>query len=261
MAPRALCTFSPDGAGPVALGTEDCWIEVIPETGQTSYVVHSNYVDRDGNPFYIEGDTRRRAEEYARILSSDMGNGVSLRVFESAIGPLALPPPYAVTGTLNNPFTGLSESGLYFISISHTDQGGRYYGMTIRFSKPTLSPSEIPSGDQIVYKDVPLGNIPVQWSESVDTNFLAIQVVSAYEGEDAKYLSSLADAVGFDPVFKAPVLRGLPGNRGVIKGYHAVPGNLEWKGTVYENVYLTSLRGRRDAQGLLEITSTFEAPR
>lgn len=254
----ALCTFT-TGSSVFNLGTEDCFVTIRKEVGRTIYTVTAHYVDREGNRFYVDGETRGRAEVYVKELAENLAVRPLVEI-DGPDGPLFVPDSVAEGGTLANPYTELSEDNCYCTNIEHEDDGGRLYGIVFTFEQPDIDPSAVPSDSIVKYKGIELGNLPGFVVENPESNFIRYEVTTSYRGDDeAQYPNSLAVAIGMLPFVEQEIVRATFGSLGEIKSWNAAAGTLEWpvRSLTVEDLYVRSIAVNRQAPGLLSLNLTF----
>lgn len=254
----ALCTFTTDG-GEFNLGTEDCFVTASKERGRTIYTVNSHYVDREGNRFFIDGETRGRAETYVAELAAAL-NVAPLSEVEGPDGPLYVPDSGAQGGVLRNPYTDLEEEGCYCTAVEHEDEGGRLYGIVFTFEKPDTDAGAVPADSIVKYKDVDLGNLPGYIVETPDSNFITYNVTCTYRGDDeAEYPNRLATECGMLPFVAQEIVRADIGTLGSIKSWNAEPGTLVWatRGFSVDGLYMRDISVNRQAPGVIVLTINF----
>ena len=123
----------------VKITKEDAWIKTTVEPGRIIYDVECYFVDRNGSPFHIMGSVRQSAELWLERLAKAI-RFTELQQIE--IGPglnMYVPPSSARPLQLVNPFTTNMWDFVYATGYSTLeDSGGRAYGYSIRFEKPSL---------------------------------------------------------------------------------------------------------------------------
>jgi hypothetical protein len=265
----ALCTFLPDGSlvDPIPLGVDDCWIETKVSPGLTTYIVHAQFVAREGSKFYITGECRKMAEDYITGLKAAIG----LSTMVEQQGPNGLtyyiPAPGAVFGTLENPFTSFSQDNCYCTAIEPQDDGGRYYGIDITFVQPIYEGDAAPGTADFVWDGVDIGNMPGTMTSRVDTNFIYYTVKTSYAGDSPtkaeEYLKTLSNDLNLSEIFLSPLPRGAEGNRGVIKSYTATSGTLEWvsRETEFDDTWVQGVTAEPGQAGLIIVEVTLVAVR
>jgi hypothetical protein len=259
----SLCTITlPGDPDPIVvnLGIDDAWIETRVERGRNIYVVHAQFVSRDGTPFYIEGTARAAAEEYIKTLKT----ALYMTEMFSDTGPdgsvIYCPGVGAVPGTLENPYTGFEEDDCYCTSITTDDSGGRAYGLDITFEQPTFENGGEAGTADFTFGSVEIGNQPGYVVSRVDNNFTYYEAHTRYNADtDGTYLSELADDLNLSEIFLHPLPRGAEGNRGIIKSYTTSSDTLTWesKSATYSDCWLQNLVGERGEGGVLNIVATF----
>ena len=256
--PVALCTFT-TASETFNLGTEDCYVTASKEPGRTVYRVQSHYVDREGNRFFIDGETRGRAELYVAQLAASL----EVRPLIEVEGPeetLYVPDTVAIPGTLANPYTELIVEGCFCTGVEHQDEGGRLYGIIFTFEKPDTDPSQVPADSIVQYKGIDLGNLPGFITPQVGAHFQRYEVTCSYRGTDySEYPTALAAEIGMLPFTEQIVTRADLGTLGVIKSWNAVPGVLSWavQGFSEEGLYIESIGISRQASGLISLQCMF----
>ena len=214
--------------GNVQLGTHDAYITTEVGIYATKYTVHCDYINTDDStPFYIVSPQQRlAAETYLAQLATAL-NLTEMTVI--AIGRQQVPvAPAGITPeVLTNEWSSFSADNCYCTAITHEDSGGRYYGFTVEFTRPNVDSSGT-GGAAYSYKNIPLGNIAVGNVETdVSGSFNSYIVTTAYRGEDsATYIETVADQIGLGHIFKHDIHRGAQGNRGVVKSYDVIAGDL-----------------------------------
>jgi hypothetical protein len=262
---QALCTFTPTGGDPedaVALGVDDCWVEVQVEPGREIYIVHSQYVSRDGSPFYIEGTARAEAETYLLDIVTALGGFVRMtQISDSNGNPLYVPQDGAVDGTLANPFTSLSVANLFLVSAESQDEGGRSYGIDFRFEKSVpVGGGGTPGTADFTWGSVQIGNQPGTMHTVPDEAFVRTVCTTKYVGSDAgTYADTLAESLNLSTLSLIVLPRGTSGARGVIKSATATKNTLTWvsRSDSFVDVYPESVSGEIDDNGMLSLTVTF----
>lgn len=259
----SLCTFLKDGDDPedaVPLGVDDCWIETRVERGRNIYVVHAQFISRNGSPFYIESDTRDAAEKYIK----DLKTAIGLTQLVAGSGPqgsiVYCPTQGAIVGTLANPYTDFSEAGCYCTSITPQDSGNRWYGIDITFEQPLFEGGAAIGTADFTFNGTDIGNQPGTLDCRLDYNFAYYTAKTRYVGTDAEsYLASLADALNLSEITLHPLPRGSVGNRGFIKSYTASSADLVWvsESLTLSECWLQNLSGELSEGGILNITAEF----
>lgn len=259
----ALCTFTiPGDPDPVvvSLSVDDCWIETRVERGKNTYIVHAQFVSRDGSPFYIEGTARAEAEAYIK----DLKDALHLTTLLPGQGPdntiVYCPALGAVAGTLENPYTEFEEDNCYCTGISTDDSGGRAYGLELTFEQPTFENGGEVGTPDFIFGEVEIGNQPGYIATRVDNNFIYYEVHTRYDNDtDGSYLPGLADDLALSEIFLTPLPRGSEGHRGSIKSYTTSSDTLSWvsKSATYADCWLLSLTSEKGDGGILEIVATF----
>ena len=136
--PDSLCTFQPVGAGsPINLGNQDAWVEVVTDEATETYTVHGYYLrnelsdPKDGT---TPAAVRTAAETYFKGLVQSLGI-VKADTVELGGMSYLVPRIGAVSGTLINPYTSLTVSGLYLTEASQEDDGWRGFDFELVFVK------------------------------------------------------------------------------------------------------------------------------
>lgn len=228
----ARCFFVPledgePGTEAVALGVDDCYIKIDVEESRTVYTVECQYVNRDGSRFYIEGDTRKDAEEYLRKLVDSLGGLTSFSNTTIRGQTVPVPNRSATPGLLYNPFTDSSYAPVYLIQAEHQDSGHRYYGFTLTFAAvnyPFHLYSGASSEDFSIVEITPTPgtavtviNGPYEVSSAPGSHFTEHRIRGLFIGPFD--IAAVADDLLLGRLVQAEIPRGTNGNRGVIKSF------------------------------------------
>lgn len=258
LASQTPATFNPTGADPAFnLGTGNGFIVIAQNPQFVTYRYFGSYV----------ASARSSAETYAAGLANSL-QPRELVLIETPTGPQYTPHTNAIKGDLVNPVTSATFADVYCTEVSHDDNGSNTYSLAITFKKSLYTPVTTPATDARVakYKTVAIGNLPCTIIEDPsDPNFRVFHVKAQYQGSDAAiYGNTLADAIGYEPIFKIPMPRGSAGNRGVIKSYSGVSGTLDCDALLASdvtNLYVESIRTSQQDVGLINIDITLVKPR
>lgn len=220
LASPGTATFDPTGATPATpIGSNVSYIVKTEDPQVVTWTVMSSYT----------AINRAAAESYAASLAN-LFTPRPLLTIDTPTGPQFVPHALAVSGTLANSVTALSEAGVYCVSLTHDDQGSLTYGITAVFQRSTYAPVTDTAADTRVakYKTIAIGNRPASIHVSVDEPaVLQVVVRSLYVGADAPtYADTLATAIALEPVFVATIPRGSAGNKAALRSYTAVSGTL-----------------------------------
>lgn len=136
--PDSLCTFQrPGDVTPIELGNYDCWVRIDTNRGMRRLTVAARYVRNEAaDPkFYTPAAVRAAAETYFNDLVAQMGGVIKFETRDQGGKDVPIFEADAAVdaGTVENPYTGLSETGMYLIDASFDDEGWRGYDMVFVF--------------------------------------------------------------------------------------------------------------------------------
>jgi len=135
--PDSLCTFTPLAGAAINLGNQDAWVEVVTDDSTETYKVHGYYLrnevadPKDGT---TPAAVRTAAEVYFKTLVQALGI-TQADILDLGGTEYLVPRIGAVSGTLANPYTGLSVAGLYLTDASQEDDGWRGFDFELTFVK------------------------------------------------------------------------------------------------------------------------------
>lgn len=147
--PDSLVTFQLASAGsPVNLGNEDCYVVTDFDGELLTYEVSAWFIRKEptDSDVHFEAAQRTAVEVYVANLAQALKLTKLVRDDSTGI-PIHYPLPGAESGTLVNPFTSLSVSGLYLTDISQQDDGWRGTEVTLRFQKAVTGSQTPPTFD------------------------------------------------------------------------------------------------------------------
>lgn len=255
----AIATFKA-----VALSMGDCFIKITPEPIQTTYEVTGQFIGIDSaSPVDVSGATRAEAEDYLADVVTAIGGVAQVQEIIGPKGRRIIVPSSYTPGSLVNPFSGKTYTGLILTGIQSSDSGGKHYGATYTFIKPYTDANDGTAASTILFNSVQIGDRGGSANVSFDGSTMKISATSQYVGANPlTYLQSLCNTLGLEQINVSPLPRGAPTTRAAIRSYNAVMGTFEWtgKGTIASAV-MESLSASEETPGILTINSSFVASR
>lgn len=243
----------------ISIGNEPCWVETEWAPGRVIYTVHGQYTD------FTSADRQSGIELLGKTFGDAFKPGELVAYEDGGPSPTYIASPWGDSGTLAHSHTGLSVTDCYCTNISITDTGQRFATLDLTFEKPVFDTGVAePDEADFTWGLVEIGNQPGTWQETVEPGFIRYVVQTAYNGAGVEtYVSTLSESLGLEGLFMFQIPRGTTGNRGLIKSYHQVSGDLTWLSRTVSitDTYPESIEATPLENGSINLIVTFVAVR